>query len=127
MTITKIQCSRLFDDLEKVGWHRRDGFLYAPHETMWLRIAEPWTGDLQSFHDSMVRRLKGYHNLKAHQSESENKNGVDDVTSLIQVLHRMISMGDQWPNKSPEPTRVGAVSSASRVRVIGRGWLSFLR
>ena len=31
------------------------------------------------------------------------------------------------PNKSPEPTAVGAVSSAVAVRVAGRRWLSFLR
>src|ERR1039458_10846496 len=32
-----------------------------------------------------------------------------------------------WPNKSPEPTAVGAVSSAVAVHVAGRRWLSFLR
>jgi hypothetical protein len=31
------------------------------------------------------------------------------------------------PNKSPEPTAVGAVSSAVAVRVAGRRWLSFFR
>jgi hypothetical protein len=31
------------------------------------------------------------------------------------------------PNKSPEPTAVGAVSSAIAVHVASRRWLSFLR
>ena len=31
------------------------------------------------------------------------------------------------PNKSPEPTGVGAVSSAIAVHVAGRRWLSFFR
>jgi len=31
------------------------------------------------------------------------------------------------PNKSPEPTAVGAVSSAIAVHVAGRRWLSFFR
>jgi hypothetical protein len=31
------------------------------------------------------------------------------------------------PNKSPEPTAVGAVSSAVAVRAASRRWLSFLR
>ena len=31
------------------------------------------------------------------------------------------------PNKSPEPTPVGAVSSASRFTVFGPAWLSFFR
>jgi hypothetical protein len=32
-----------------------------------------------------------------------------------------------WLNKSPEPTAVGAVSSAVAVHVASRRWLSFLR
>jgi len=32
-----------------------------------------------------------------------------------------------WPNKSPEPTAVGAVSSAVAVHVASRRWLSFFR
>jgi hypothetical protein len=37
------------------------------------------------------------------------------------------SMKLRWPNKSPEPTAVGAVRSAIAVHVAGRRWLSFLR
>ena len=33
----------------------------------------------------------------------------------------------QWPNKSPEPTAVGACRSAVAVRVASRRWLSFFR
>jgi hypothetical protein len=36
-------------------------------------------------------------------------------------------MIDQWPNKSPEPTAVGAGSSAIAVHVASRRWLIFLR
>jgi hypothetical protein len=32
-----------------------------------------------------------------------------------------------WPNQSPEPTAVGAVSSAIAVHVASRRWLSFFR
>ena len=32
-----------------------------------------------------------------------------------------------WPNKSPEPTAVGACRSAVAVHVASRRWLSFLR
>jgi hypothetical protein len=32
-----------------------------------------------------------------------------------------------WPNKSPEPTAVGAGSSAIAVHVASRRWLSFFR
>jgi hypothetical protein len=40
--------------------------------------------------------------------------------------HKFVSV-DQWPNKSPEPTAVGAVSSAVAVHVTSRRWLSFFR
>jgi hypothetical protein len=36
-------------------------------------------------------------------------------------------MQTDTPNKSPEPTAVGAVSSAIAVHVVSRRWLSFLR
>jgi hypothetical protein len=32
-----------------------------------------------------------------------------------------------WPNKSPEPTAVGAVSPLSRAARLVRRWLSFFR
>ena len=32
-----------------------------------------------------------------------------------------------WPNKSPEPTAVGAVRSAVAVHAASRRWLSFFR
>jgi hypothetical protein len=34
---------------------------------------------------------------------------------------------DRRPNKSPEPTAVGAVSSAIAVHAASRRWLSFFR
>ena len=91
MTLIETQCSRLFADLEKVGWHRRNGFLYAPYETMWLLISEPWIGDLQNFHHRMAGRLQRAKNLRAYRSESDQQKGVNDMTGLIQVLHTMIS------------------------------------
>jgi hypothetical protein len=42
----------------------------------------------------------------------------------------MIVNTTMQPNKSPEPTRVGAVSNPRRLLVCivaGRGWLSFFR
>ena len=36
-------------------------------------------------------------------------------------------MTNEQPNKSPEPTPVGAVSSASRFKVFCPAWLSFFR
>ena len=45
---------------------------------------------------------------------SDSPDFIMDFTSLM-------------PNKSPEPTAVGAVSSAVAVHVASRRWLSFFR
>ena len=45
------------------------------------------------------------------------------VPSIYMRLERV----SEWPNKSPEPTAVGAGCSAIAVHVAGRRWLSFLR
>ena len=50
-----------------------------------------------------------------------------DVDSLGFIAEILIMKIDQWPNKSPEPTAVGAGSSAVAVHVASRRWLSFFR
>ncbi|MGA9453415.1 MAG: hypothetical protein WBW41_18975 [Verrucomicrobiia bacterium] len=90
MILTKTQCNRLFDGLDKVNWHRRADFLYAPHETMWLLISEPSSGDLPDFQERMNDRLQLINGMRTHQSESEYQKCVVDVTGLIQVLHAML-------------------------------------
>ena len=42
-------------------------------------------------------------------------------------VFQSFSMTTMWPNKSPEPTAVGACSSAVAVHVASRRWLSFFR
>jgi hypothetical protein len=44
---------------------------------------------------------------------------------IRQDLFEMVTL--MWPNKSPEPTAVGAGRSAVAVHVASRRWLSFLR
>jgi hypothetical protein len=39
----------------------------------------------------------------------------------------LVGFGVKWPNKSPEPTAVGACHSAVAVHATSRRWLSFLR
>jgi hypothetical protein len=41
-------------------------------------------------------------------------------------IHRFVSVSHP-PNKSPEPTAVGACRSAAAVHVASRRWLSFFR
>ncbi len=52
------------------------------------------------------------------------------ASSFMSVLIRqtLFEVGTlMWPNKSPEPTAVGAGSSAVAVHVASRRWLSFFR
>src|SRR5450759_2313202 len=62
---------------------------------------------------------------------------IDDKTNRF-IYHRVVrdlqpgefpprQVIETWPNKSPEPTAVGAVSSDVAVNVESRRWLSFLR
>jgi hypothetical protein len=92
MALSEAQCGRLFDALEKIGWHRREDFVYAPHETMWLMVSQPWTGDLQDFHDRMVGRLHRIGGMQTFQrSQVDHQKAIDDVAGLVQVLQDMIS------------------------------------
>ena len=49
---------------------------------------------------------------------------MDDLGFITEIMSLKI---DQWPNKSPEPTAVGAVRSAIAVHAASRRWLSFFR
>jgi hypothetical protein len=56
-------------------------------------------------------------------SPSQQRVGADIVLSR----HIFMSVHEMQPNKSPEPTPIIAVSSASRLMVFHAAWLSFLR
>jgi hypothetical protein len=84
MALSEAQCRRLFDELEKIGWCRRNDSLYAPQATMWLSLSTPWTGDLQDFHERMHGRLERVVKMCSHAA-------VDDVRGLVQVLDMMLS------------------------------------
>jgi hypothetical protein len=47
------------------------------------------------------------------------------VSAALLVIRRLYMT--MWPNKSPEPTAVGACSSAVAVHAASRRWLSFFR
>ena len=49
------------------------------------------------------------------------------VTLIVEVCTLLFIVRGWRPNKSPEPTAVGAVSSAIAVHVASRRWLSFFR
>jgi len=55
---------------------------------------------------------------------------ISKSTSAVVVTSIPVKVGIDlfvWPNQSPEPTAVGAVSSAIAVHVASRRWLSFFR
>jgi len=86
---TERQRLRLFDELNKIGWRLRDGFIYAPNETMWLLVTEPWTGDLQDFRDRMVGRLERLSNRRVDHPGAGARSAAD-VTGLVGVLNTML-------------------------------------
>ena len=57
--------------------------------------------------------------------------GSSDILGMARGLFHVSFLScytiDQWPNKSPEPTAVGAVRSAVAVHAASRRWLSFFR
>ena len=56
--------------------------------------------------------------------------GLSRAVGLLFILCVAVSIYlnmKPWPNKSPEPTAVGAVSSAIAVHATSRRWLSFFR
>ncbi len=90
MPLTAIQINWLFEDLEKLGWQRRDGFLFAPDDSMFLSLLGPWEGDLVDFHSRMTGRLERIHQQRATFSEIQFPQIVSDVTGLVQVLQQLI-------------------------------------
>jgi len=49
------------------------------------------------------------------------------LCSVFWICRLFLMRRDHTPNKSPEPTAVGAVSSAVAVHATSRRWLSFFR
>jgi hypothetical protein len=49
------------------------------------------------------------------------------LADFVVVHNLFLFVADSQPNKSPEPTAVGAVSSAIAVHAASRRWLSFFR
>ena len=87
MPLTERQRQQLFSTLESNGWQWRDGFIYAPNDTMWLQGASPWGDDLREFHDRMNGRLQrneshGWMYVDARDHE----NLVADTRSLVEAL-----------------------------------------
>jgi hypothetical protein len=53
--------------------------------------------------------------ILAQSAEKRQQNGIQFMVNA------------EWPNKTPEPTADGAVSSAIAVHAASRRWLSFFR
>ena len=85
-----------------------------------------------SFHSSecisalgLVWRRAGIYCRLCHHPGSLYAAGM--VATQTKAEGFMTSFEIGWPNKSPEPTAVGACSSAIAVHAASRRWLSFFR
>jgi len=90
--LTEPQRKELLAGLEARGWTWRDGFIYAPHATMWLSGSLPWVGDLPEFHERMSGRLQ--RNMQAggmYEEEADHQNLVADTKGLVDTLTDMLS------------------------------------
>jgi len=90
--LTELQQKALFAGLEARGWTWRDGFIYAPHATMWLSGSQPWVGDLREFHERMSGRLQ--RNTQAgwmYEEGADHWNLVADTKDLVDTLTAMLS------------------------------------
>jgi hypothetical protein len=76
---------KLLEALSGAGWATREGWIYAPKGTMWLRCSQPWHEDLSSFRERMVGRLG---RLRRQDGFDD---GVADTQSLVDILERIAS------------------------------------
>jgi hypothetical protein len=76
-----------------------------------------------------IRGPKGKAKLYVLATKSQNVWHYDKLVVKISETSQQIDISDKpmLPNKSPEPTAVGAGCSALAVHVASRRWLSFLR
>lgn len=92
MPLTESQCADLFAALESRGWSWHEGFIYAPHRSIWLLGSDPWSGDLSDFHERMwgrLQRIEGF--LSEYDDPQNHRKTVEDTRSLVDVLATMCS------------------------------------
>ena len=102
MRLTPYEREQLFAALEGRGWAWREGFIYAPHGTMWLSGSHPWEGDLREFLERMTGRLQ--RNVQAewmYEDEAEHRKLVADTRGLVDTLAEMLSASHAEPPASP--------------------------
>jgi len=77
----------LFLRLEQQGWQWRGSQLFAPHRTLWLSAFRPWAGDLTSFRDRMLWRLRRVGARRALRASPERDDrALEDTISLVEAL-----------------------------------------
>ena len=111
MRLTEQQMEKLFAGLAIRGWVWREGFIYAPHGTMWLSGSQPWAGDLREFHERMAGRLD--RNKQAawmYEDEGDHRGLVADTGGLVDTLVDMLSASDAEP--APDPARISGPGTA---------------
>jgi hypothetical protein len=91
MPLNEVQKKTLFSALQEKGWHWRENFLYAPHESMWLLGSEPWAEDLHSFCERMIGRLERIRrNRDTYKSDVDYGNVFNDTSGLVDALQKMV-------------------------------------
>jgi len=91
-SLTGSPYTALFAALELRGWSWDEGFIYAPHRSIWLLGSDPWNGDLSDFHERMQGRLQRIVEQSSHYDDpQEHRNVVEDTRGLVDALAVMLS------------------------------------
>ncbi|HWU51179.1 MAG TPA: hypothetical protein VN153_00060 [Tahibacter sp.] len=92
MPVADAQRAYLFAALESRGWSWSEGFIYAPHRSLWLPHSFPRTGDLSDFHERVQGRLQRIEWLSPEYDDPLcHRKVMDDTASLIDVLAAMLA------------------------------------
>lgn len=93
MSLSADEKRRLFAELEARGWARKEGFISAPHGSIWLEEDEPWKGDVHDFLDRMTSRLVRIRKMLHIET---CRQAYDDTAVLVQCL---TNLGKVPPDK----------------------------
>jgi hypothetical protein len=101
MALTETEKKQLFAGLEARAWTWREGYIYAPHESMWLSGEQPWQWDLREFHERMTGRLeRNMQSREIYDHEAEHRNLVSDTQGLVDTLADMLSASEVEPDSA---------------------------
>lgn len=92
MGLTAEERDAFLKALERKGWSWVGEFIYAPHKSMWLLVADPWHGDMADFLERMLARAERLLQHRSHYDDPLwHQNIVGDTQSLVGTLRELLN------------------------------------